>query len=71
MFTILCPCYCGSHVEATDAGFAATTVTVEPCLYLAARGVASSRMAKSAAYAAAVPTTATMAAGGLVAFEAS
>lgn len=52
-FTIACPCGCGQRVEAADAGFAATTVTVAACDRQRAAGIASTTMRKSVAYAAA------------------
>jgi hypothetical protein len=57
-FTIFCTCGCGEAVEASDAGFAATSVEVEACPTLRAAGVVSSTIRKSAAYAAAVPASA-------------
>lgn len=53
-FSIRCP-HCGQVVEARDAGFAATSVTVAPCDGYRAEGISSWEIRKSAAYAAAVP----------------
>lgn len=54
MFLVSCPC-CSAPVEASDLGFSDTTVSVAPCPTQAAAGVVSTRMRKSAAYAAALP----------------
>ena len=53
-FNIFCPC-CGQQVVARDAGFSATTVTVEACSTQRAAGVVSWECRKSVAYAAIVP----------------
>jgi len=55
-FNMICTCGCEQVVEASDAGFAATTVEVEACDSLRKEwGMASQTIRKSAAYAAAVP----------------
>lgn len=65
-FEILCPC-CGERVKAHDAGFSATTVTVDACPTQAAAGIVSLTIRKSAAYEAAAPVTTVMHRDGLVA----
>lgn len=49
-FRINCPC-CGQTVEATDTGFAATSVLVAACDTLRSRGVSSYLLRKSEAFA--------------------
>lgn len=67
-FAVSCPC-CGSAVEASDAGFTATSVEIAACPTRRAAGVVSVTMRKSAAYAAAVPASAgTFHRDGLVVF---
>jgi hypothetical protein len=56
-FTINCTCGCGQAVEASDAGFSATSCEVEACPTLRAAGVVSTTIRKSAAYAAALPVS--------------
>lgn len=53
-FSINCP-HCGQVVEARDAGFSATTVTVAPCDEYRAGGISSWECRKSVAFEAAVP----------------
>lgn len=53
-FSIHCPC-CGQVVEARDAGFTATTVTVVACDRQRTAGVHSWECRKSVAYEAIVP----------------
>lgn len=53
-FFVSCPCGCGEAVEASDAGFSATTVRVNCC---ERSELARVTVRKSWAYANAVPTT--------------
>jgi len=69
-FSISCPCRCGEVVEAGDAGFSATTVTVEACTKVRAMGIVSTTIRKSEAYSLAVPTTVVSHRDGLVGFAA-
>lgn len=68
-FPVRCSCLCGETVTAYDEGFSSTTVEVDACSTLRARGIVSVTVRKSAAYAAAVPTSAVRHRDGLVAFE--
>lgn len=67
-FSIACPCKCGAVVTASDAGFTATTVSVEACPAIQARGIVSTTIRKSEAYSLAVPTTVVSHRDGQVAF---
>lgn len=67
-FFVSCPCGCDEAVEATDAGFAATTVKVAACSKWAANGITSSVMRKSWAYASAIAETTVQHRDGLVVF---
>ena len=67
-FAISCPCKCGAVVEASDAGFTATTVSVEACPAILARGIVSTTIRKSEAYSLAVPTTGLRHRDGMVVF---
>lgn len=67
-FFVSCPCGCGEHVAASDAGFAATTVKVAACSKWAANGIRSSVLRKSWAYSNAVPVTGVQHVDGLVVF---
>jgi len=53
-FTAICSC-CGEEVEATDAGFTATSVTIAACSRLRAAGIVSSTCRKTDGYAMAKP----------------
>ena len=48
-FRVSCPCECREIVEATDRGFNATTITIEPCstIKLIDPAVVSSEVSKS------------------------
>ena len=46
-FTVSCPCGCGEHVAAHDAGWGATTITVDACPAVCAAGIVSREMRKS------------------------
>jgi len=67
-FTIFCGCGCGETVEASSAGFAATTCEVAACTARREAGMVSFTVRKSAAFAAAVPTTTVAHRDGLVCF---
>ena len=67
-FQINCTCGCGQVVEAVDSGFHATTVEMEACENRKGFGMVSLTVRKSAAYAAAVPTTVLRHRDGLVTF---
>lgn len=68
--TLTCPCGCGQHVSGHDAGFQATTVTVDACETRRAQGIRSVEMRKTAALALLVPATMTVRhSAGLVTFE--
>lgn len=66
-FFVHCPC-CGEKVAATDPGFTATAVEVEPCTRRAEDGVVSVVLGKSAAYALAYVAPAVAHRDGLVMF---
>ena len=46
-FSVTCPCGSGHTVEASDAGFSATTVTVAACQICRTAGIVSREMRKS------------------------
>ena len=66
-FSIFCP-HCGTQVEAVDAGFATTTVTVTACDALRSQGVVSYELPKSKALEAEVPAYSLRHSTGLVVF---
>jgi hypothetical protein len=67
-FQINCTCGCGQVVEASDAGFEATTVEVAACDSLRKEGMVSRTIRKSLAYEATVPATVLRHREGLVVF---
>jgi len=67
-FSVTCPCGSGHVVTASDAGFSATTITVDGCSVCRQSGIVSREMRKSWGLANEVSSSVLVPNDGLVAF---